>query len=67
MYSMCVYMKLDYYYFVVDCICLEHFILWSDQSLKCVVVTEADDTLLLLVWRLSVVMHRSFSSSVGSH
>lgn len=35
--------------------------------IKCVVVTEGDDTLLLLVWRLGVVMHRSFSGGVGSH
>lgn len=40
---------------------------WSDQSLKYVIVTEADDTLLLLVWRLGVLMHRSFSGSVVSH
>lgn len=60
-------MWLDSDYFVVYYSCLEHFILWSDQSLKYVVVTEADDTLLLLVWCLGVVMHRSFSGSVGSH
>lgn len=60
-------MELDEYYFVVCYSCLQHFILWGDQSLKYVVVTEADDTLLLLVWRLCVVMHRSFSGGVGSH
>lgn len=42
--------------------CLKHFLFRSDQSLKYVVVTAADDTLLLLVRCLRVVMHRSFTA-----